>query len=110
MSITSEQFMQIIMSIITLLGILITSAVLPYIRSKISAEELDKLSYYITVAVRCAEQIYTPEQWRDKKAYVMSYIRQIIDSKLSISLTDEQLDTIVEGIVNEIKHGVTDND
>jgi len=105
MSITSDQFMQITMSIITILGVIITSVIVPFIKSKISADELDKLTYYISVAVRCAEQIYTPSQWREKKTYVMDYIRAIIDSKLSITLTDEQLNTIVEGIVNEVKHG-----
>lgn len=100
----SSLFMKIIISIFSLISVLITVYVIPYLKSKMGSDEFDKLITYVTVAVRCAEQIYTPEQWKEKKEYVMNYVMDIMNNKLKISLTYDELDTLVEGIVNEIKH------
>lgn len=97
-------FVKVILSLFFVISSLVTAWVVPYLKSKIGNEEFDKLITYITVAVRCAEQIYTPEQWREKKEYVMDYVMDIMNKRLKISLTYDELDTIVEGIVNEIKH------
>ena len=99
-----EMFVKVILSLFSVISILVTAYVIPYLKSKIGNEEFDKLITYVTVAVRCAEQIYKPEQWEEKKEYVMNYVMDIMNNKLRISLTYDELDTIVEGIVNEIKH------
>lgn len=101
---TNEIFVKIVVSIITLCGALVSAYVIPFIHSKITREQMDLLSYYVSVAVRCAEQIYTPEQWADKKVYVFEYAKSVIEQKLYIKLSDDDINTIIEGIVNEIKH------
>lgn len=100
----SSLFMKCIISLFSVISIIITAYVIPYLKSQIGNEEFDKLMTYVTVAVRCAEQIYKPEQWQEKKEYVMNYVMDVVNNKLKISLTYDELDTIVEGIVNEIKH------
>lgn len=102
---TTELFLKIVMALITIMSALVTAYVIPYIKTKISAEELENISYFVTVAVRCAEQIYTAEQWQEKKEYVMDYVRNVMDEHFKIKLSYDQLNAIVEGIVNEIKHG-----
>lgn len=101
---TTELFIKLIMSLISVLGVIFTAYILPWIKSNVAQKQLEQLSYYISVAVRCAEQIYTPEQWKEKKQYVMDYILNDINSKLHINLNEKDIDIIVEGIVNEIKH------
>lgn len=103
---TEELFVKIILAIITIIGGLVSAYVIPYLKAKFSTEQLDTLTYYITVAVRCAEQIYTPEQWAEKKSYVTTYAKDVINDLVKINLTDEQLDAIIEGIVNEVKKKV----
>jgi hypothetical protein len=102
----SELFVKIILAIISICGALVTAYVIPFIKSKISSTELNKLFEYVKIAVRCAEQIYTVEQWQEKKEYVMNYVMNIMNEKLHIELSYDQIDTIVEGIVNEVKHNV----
>lgn len=102
---TSEIFTQLILLAITIIGAIITAYVVPFVKSKFTAEEITNLTYYIGLAVRAAEQIYTPEQWAIKKEYVFKYAKEIIAEKLNITLTDAQLDAIIEGVVNEVKKG-----
>lgn len=101
-----ELLVKIVLALISICGALVTAYVIPFIKSKISSTELNKLFEYAKIAVRCAEQIYTVEQWQEKKEYVMNYVINIMNEKLHIDLSYDQIDTIVEGIVNEVKHNV----
>lgn len=101
---TTELFEQILKGIVMILSAIITAYVIPYIKSKAKAEQLEMLNYYATTAVRCAEQIYTPEQWKEKKEYVMSYLANVLNESLDMKITYDEMNAIVEGIVNEIKH------
>lgn len=101
---TTELFMKLVMSLISALGVIFTAYIVPMIKANISQKQLDQLSYYVSVAVRCAEQIYTPEQWKEKKQYVFDYVLDVVNSKLHIKLDEKDIDIIIEGVVNEIKH------
>ena len=59
--------------LIMILTTAITTVLVPYFRSKISEEKWLKLQDYAIYAVRYAEQIYTPEEWAQKKKYVYGY-------------------------------------
>lgn len=90
--------------LIMILTTAITAVLIPYIRSKMGEDKWTRLQEYIRYAVRCAEQIYKPEEFEAKKKYVYSYI---LDKayELGINLTDKDIDLLIEGIVNEIKKG-----
>ncbi len=99
----NEMITVIIKALVAVLSVLITSVVIPYIKGKIGENKYNEIKYYVEYAVRCAEQLYTPEQWQEKKAYVKAYIlRKAAD--LGINMTEEDLDILIEGIVNEVKH------
>lgn len=102
---TSTMFVTLVQAIITICGILITAYLVPYIKGAFAQDQLDKFFNYVAIAVRCAEQIYTVEQWKEKKEYVLSYAKKVLSEKIKINLTDDDIDVIIEGIVNEIKHG-----
>lgn len=101
---TTELFIKLATSIISILGVIFTAYIVPLIKANVSQKKLDQLSYYVSVAVRCAEQIYTPEQFKEKKQYVVDYVLDVVNSKLHINLNEQDIDIIIEGIVNEIKH------
>lgn len=73
---------QIILSILALLGALVTRYVIPWIKKKILSEE-NKLSenqrmlisLAIKTAVTAAEQIYKSDEGEKKKAYVLALLR-----------------------------------
>ena len=90
----SELFVKIVLAIISICGALVTAYVIPFIKSKISSTELNKLIEYAKIAVRCAEQIYTVEQWKEKKEYVMDYVMNIMIEKLHINLSYDQIKII----------------
>lgn len=99
----SEIFTQIALMIIGIAGALVSAYVIPYIKAKANKQDVDRLMEFARVAVRCANQIYTPEQWLDKKNYVVNQVQAFILANLKIQLSEEQINTIIEGLVNEVK-------
>lgn len=95
----SDVIIKIIVLIIT--GILIPM-VNKYINTYVSEKQLNIIKGYIETGVRCANQIYTQEQWKEKKQYVLNYATEVVNG-LGLVITSEQLDTIIEGIVNQVK-------
>ena len=81
----------------------ITVVIIPYIRQKIGEEKWYRLQEYIEYAVRCAEQIYTPEEWEQKKKYVMGFVICKAE-ELGLNISEQDIDIMVEGIVNAVKH------
>lgn len=104
MMMSLETLTKIIELVITLIGIIATTYVLPYIRAKYDATELDKLKEYITLGVRCAEMYFYTEQGKEKKEYVRNYVKGVLGTIVHMDITDEQLDTLIEGIVQDVKY------
>lgn len=101
----NDVFMQIMSAVITILCAVITGFVIPWIKSKIDAEQTEKLAYYIDMAVRCAEQIYTPDEWELKKLYVTKYITTLVNDTFKLTLSAEDINVLIEGAVNQLKKG-----
>lgn len=99
----AEIFTQIVLAVITIVGALVSAYVIPFIKSKMTQSDMQRLVEFVKIAVRCANQIFTPEQWERKKEYVLNLVKEFIEANLKIKLTDEQIDAIIEGIVNLIK-------
>lgn len=100
---TNELFIKIVGAVITILVSLITAFVIPWIKTRVETDKLEKFDYYLKLAVRCANQIYTPEQWKEKKQYVTDYITKLCNDTFKLSLTAQDIDVLIEGYVNEIK-------
>lgn len=100
-----EIFLMVLEVVLTLAVAVITGVVVPYIRSKIETDKLSKLDYYIKLGIRSAEQIFDGDgKGEEKKKYVVNYITEIINRNLKIDITPEELDTIIEGMVNNVKY------
>lgn len=102
---TYEQLEILIKAVFVFVSLVVTLIIKPLIESKVSTVELEKLENYIKVGVRCAEQIYTPEQWKEKKNYVTNYVQGLLEEKIDLKLTEQQIDTLIEGCVNLVKKG-----
>lgn len=100
---TNEMFMKIVELLFMVVAALITAYVIPFLKSKISKDQMETLLYYVNIAVKAASQIYTKEQWAEKKDYCMKYIKGVVDDKFSITLTDEEISTLIEGVLNGLK-------
>lgn len=100
----TKVFMTIAMAIISIAGALVSAYVIPWIKTNVSAKDLETITFWVRFAVRCADQLFTPEQWEQKKEYVMQYI---IDkcNELGLKLTEVDINTLIEAMVNQIHHG-----
>ena len=101
---STDLITKIVEAILTIVLALVSAYVIPWIRTKIGQDKMDQLTCFIDLAVHAAGQLYTPEEWERKKEYVL----QLAADKalqLGLGVTEDQLDAIIEGIVNAVKHG-----
>lgn len=88
---------------ITIISAIITGYLIPWLNAKFEGQELERFLYYAKMAVQFANQTFTPEQWQQKKKTVTQYLQQVIADKIKITITDEDLDKIIEALVYEAK-------
>lgn len=100
----NELFMAIVQAFLLIISALVTTKLVPLIKSKYTSEQLARFTFYVEQAVRCAEQIFTEEQMEEKKKYVVDYCLELINNGFNISLNEDDINIIIEGVVNNIKH------
>ena len=89
----------IIEGIITVLVGVVTAFVIPYIKAKISAEDLSEIMRWVKIAVQAAEMIYTEAgKGKEKKAYVVEFL-----NSLGIKYDSAKIDNLIESAVLELK-------
>lgn len=99
----SEIFTQIIVTLIMIIGAVVSSYVIPYLTSKVQSNELDKLMDFAKKSVEWANQTIPPDQWERKKNEVMNLVIDYMEKNLKIKLSTRDIDVIVEALVNEAK-------
>lgn len=95
---------QIILAVIALLGAVLTTFVIPWLKGKMSAQQLATMNNAIKVAVYAAEQMFTPEKWMEKKAWVVSLLqKQGYDA--NIAAIDAAIEAEVLALHKALKDG-----
>lgn len=85
----------IVEAVVALIAALITAFVIPWLKSKIDAEKLAKITMWVEVAVEAAEQLYNGSgRGAEKKAYVVEFL----NSK-GYTLDPDSLDKLIEAAV-----------
>lgn len=88
--------------LISLVGVLVGSLLIPYLKSKTTTEQQDNIIFWVDVAVNAAEQIYKEKgQGKLKKQYVLEFLTGI-----GLKITEEEADILIEAIVREINQGI----
>lgn len=101
---TVEQMTILVKALAIILGMIFTIVIKPAIETYVGKDKVEEYVGYIKVAIRCAEQIFTPEQWAQKKNYVYEYAVEKAHL-MGLELTEQDIDVLIEGFVNEIKKG-----
>lgn len=65
---------KLVMAVITLLLAIVTTFVIPWIKANKTQTQLDTWNMWVRIAVAAAEQIFTSDQWAEKKQYVLNYL------------------------------------
>ena len=82
----------------TLAVALITTFVVPYIKSKTTLEQQTQINAWVRIAVTAAEQVYEgPGQGDKKKAYVLTWL-----AGHGIAIDEDKLDAMIEAAVYEL--------
>lgn len=89
---------QIILAIITLIGAIITRYLIPWIKDKLTDNQYDVLKGLVRVGVFAAEQIFTTEQWKEKKQYVVDLLKE---NGYTVDTT--AVDALIEATVRELR-------
>lgn len=85
--------------VLTILFALITMYVIPWIKTKVSAEELTEIIKWVKIAVQAAEMIYKESGMGEaKKAYVKTFLED-----KGIKYDERQIDSMIESAVLELK-------
>ena len=72
---------------------------IPYIKTKVTAEQLETIKFWVNIAVEAAEMIYVGTgRGEEKKAYVVEFL----NSK-GFHLDTAEIDNIIEAAVLELK-------
>lgn len=89
---------QIILAIITLIGAVITRYLIPWIKEKTNEKQFEALKILAKVGVYAAEQIFTSDQWKEKKQYVLDLLKQN-----GYTVDDAAVDALIESLVRELR-------
>lgn len=89
----------VLQAIVSLAATIITAMVIPFIKSKTSAQQLARMQSWARIAVKAAEQIYPPGSGEIKKAYVMKFLNQH-----GFTLNEATLDALIESAVNTLSN------
>ncbi len=84
------------------LALIATRYLIPLLKEKISAEKLADVEKWVKYAVLKAQQVMWAESGKEKKMYVVEFVREIIDW-YGLSLTGEQIDILIESAVKQMK-------
>lgn len=67
-------YTELFQAIITLLAAVVTTFLIPFLKKKLSGEQLEEVRRWIGIAVEAAEQLYGTKTGQKKKEYVVSFL------------------------------------
>ena len=93
---------QVIVALIGLIGLLLSTVLVPYLKAKTTKEKWDNAMFWVKLAVQSAEQIYAEQGMGEKKkAYVEKFL-----AEHNIKLDAEQIDVAIEAAVLQLQEAV----
>lgn len=85
----------IIEALAALIAAVITAFVIPYIKSRTTTTQFEKIKMWVTVAVEAAEQLYTGSgRGAEKKQYVVEFLQE-----KGFKIDADSLDKLIEAAV-----------
>ena len=81
--------------------LVITRYVVPWIKAKTQSDTMSVLIDWVMQAVLAAEQMHQAQSGAERKAIVTKFIKELLAPK-NISLSDEEIDTIIEAAVKQM--------
>ncbi len=90
---------QVIVALIGLVGVVLSTVVIPLLRAKTTAQKWDNAMFWVKLAVQSAEQIYNGTGMGEKKK---EYVERFL-AEHNVKLDPDQIDVAIEAAVLEIQ-------
>ena len=92
----------VLQAVITLIAVIISAFIIPWIKSKVSVSQWTDLTVYAETFVKCAEMIFKGTSLgKDKKKYVLEKLTELCEKKgLKFSL--DEIEAAVEEAVKNM--------
>lgn len=91
----------IIIGFVIMLGGIYVGVIRPWITSKLDPEQLQMLRQFSRIAVSAAEQIIELTTGKDKKAYAMDLVKQLL-AKYKLTFDEDVVSATIEEQVYEM--------
>lgn len=91
-------FTLVIKAIIELALTVASAFLIPYLKTKWDSSRIEKMMHYVDIGVLAAEQLFTAEQWQEKKEYV-----QVFLATKGYQINSMEVDSAIESAVKRIK-------
>ncbi len=98
----NEMIFEVLRLVVLLAVFAATCYLIPWIRGKIGQDRLDEITKWVNAAVLMAQQVYDARTGAERKAIVVDLLKDILIAK-NISISDEQLDILIEAAVKGMK-------
>lgn len=98
----NEVLFEIIKVVVMVAALVVTKYLIPWMKEKIGTEKLAQIEKWVRYAVEMAQQVYWSKPGEDRKAIVTEFLRDILIAK-NISISEDQLDVLIEAAVKEMK-------
>lgn len=96
----SDEMFNIVKLVIMLLCAIISGYVIPWMREKYMQSELNTIVVWTGKAVKYAEMVFATGE--EKKRFCMYFVERMLKD-VSINLTPEQMNVLIESAVKELK-------
>ena len=94
----------LVQAVITLVSLLITTFLVPWIKAKCDAKKLETISKWVKFAVEAAEQIFKGDDMGEsKKQYVVDFL-----AEKGYHLDLDSINTMIEASVYQLKSAKTE--
>jgi len=103
-----EAVSAVLVALVGLAGVVLTSVVIPYIRTKVSAEQLQKVREIARLAVAATEQLAPDLELKGREKYIEA-LRRASDlaESMGINVNDPVWDTLIEQAVHEMNNVIS---
>lgn len=98
----NEILFEVLKLIVLIAVFLVICYLIPWIRMKIGQDRLDAITKWVNTAVLMVQQVYYTKSGAERKAIVVDILRKMLVAK-NISITDEQIDMLIEAAVKQMK-------
>jgi len=99
----SDMVLKVSMSVVSIVVFVIGVYVIPMLKAGKYQKEYEVFIDFVAEMVNSANQLFSHEDWKAKKEYVLKLVTTYMNEKTSLGFTVDQIDAFIEGVVREVK-------